>query len=151
MRPTLSPASPVRLGMCSAILGLSALTLVSLPGCVALVAGAVAGAGAYAYAEGKLESTLSAPLDRSYAAARRAISDLEFTETSAKKDALEAIVEAKTAGNDTVTITLKALAVGGGEGGDPSKSTTTKCSIRIGTFGDEKKSITILDAIKSHL
>ncbi|MGD9790438.1 MAG: DUF3568 family protein [Phycisphaerales bacterium] len=145
MRPTMSPA---HLTLCSAALGLSALTLATLSGCVALVAGAVAGAGAYAYAEGKLESTLNAPLDRSYAAARRAISDLEFTETSAKKDALEAVVEARTAGNDTVTITLKALAV---EGGDPSKSTTTKCSIRIGTFGDEKKSITILDAIKSRL
>ncbi len=145
MRPTTSHA---HLGMCSAILGLSALMLVLLSGCVALVAGAVAGAGAYAYSEGKLESTLNAPLDRSYAAARRAVADLEFTETSAKKDALEAVVEAKTAGNDTVTITLRALAV---EGGDPSKSTTTKCSIRIGTFGDEKKSITILDSIKSHL
>ena len=123
---------------CAAVAGLAAA--VSASGCVAVAAGAVAGAGVYAFHAGKLNATLDAPMDRSYDATRAALQDLELVEVSAVKDAFDAKVTAKTADAKDVTIRLEKV----GE-------TATDISIRIGTFGDEQKSTTILAEIRERL
>ncbi len=110
-------------------------------GCVAAVAaGAAAGAGTYAYVTGKLTATLEASLDDSYDASLKAVRDLEFNSVSSQKDVFEGWVKCQMADKTDVRIDLVKKA-----------DTVTEVRIRVGTFGDEKKSVTILDKIKANL
>jgi hypothetical protein len=111
----------------------------SLSGCVAVVAGA-AGAGAVAYARGRLDAPLEADYDRAVRAANQAIKQLEFAKVSEKKDALEAILVARTAADRKVDIKVFKVS-----------DQTSKVQIRVGFFGDETLSLTILDKIKINL
>lgn len=120
---------------------LAAILLVSTvgfqAGCVVVAAGA-AGAGVVAYVRGELETTLEGRLDAVHKAAGRAISQLEFNQISDQKDALTAVVVARTAQDKKIEITLTRV-------GD----NLTKVQIRVGIFGDEDVSRTILDKIKA--
>ncbi len=108
-------------------------------GCVAVVAGA-AGAGTVAWVQGRLDATLNADYEKTVIAANLAIKDLQFAKISEKKDALEAILVARTAGDRKVAIkVLKAT------------DQSAKVQIRVGVFGDEALSLTILDKIKANL
>ncbi|GJQ28863.1 MAG: membrane protein [Phycisphaerae bacterium] len=118
--------------------GLLLVALAPMPGCVVVAAGA--GAGTYAYVTGTLKSDLDATLDKAYAASQKAVKALEFAETSKAKDALQGVVEAKMADNTSISIKLK-----------KKTDSTTEVVIRVGTFGDEAKSIMILDEIKKAL
>ncbi|HUL53119.1 MAG TPA: DUF3568 family protein [Opitutaceae bacterium] len=111
----------------------------ALTGCVAVVAGA-AGAGAVAWVQGRLDANLNADFERSAKAADLAIRDLQWSKISEKKDALEDTLIARTAGDRKVEI--KVLKV---------TEETSKAEIRVGVFGDEALSLTILDKIKAHL
>jgi hypothetical protein len=117
----------------------AAVLSTALTGCLAVAAGA-AGAGAVAWVEGRLDATLNADFERVVRAANLAIKDLQFAKISEKKDALEAIFVARTAGDRRVEI--KALKVA---------NQTSKVQIRVGVFGDEALSLTILDKIKANL
>lgn len=121
-------------------LGLAALAIAVLSqgGCLVVAAGA--GAGTYAYVTGVLKSDLEHDLADVYDASQKAMKALEFAEGNKAKDALQALVEAKMADGTNVTIKLK-----------KKTESTTEVSIRVGTFGDEKKSIMILDEIKKAL
>ncbi|MBX3364299.1 MAG: DUF3568 family protein [Phycisphaeraceae bacterium] len=126
-------------GWMKAGLGAAALVL-PLGGCVALVAGAAAGAGAYAYVTGELKSTVDSSLERTFAATKRAVDSLKFSLTEEASDALQAKVGAKMADDRSVSIELKRLA-----------DASTEIRIRVGTFGDESVSATILEEIKKGL
>ena len=76
----------------------------------------------------------------SSAAAREAIEQLEFAKMSDNKDALKAVLVSRTAQDKKVEITLQ---------NNGKKITNVK--IRVGVFGDEQLSISILDKIKSNL
>ena len=120
------------------VLAAAVLTVAST-GCVAVVAGA-AGAGAVAWVEGRLDATLNADFERVVKAANLAIKDLQFAKISEKKDALEATLLARTAGDRKVDIkVLKAT------------DQTAKVQIRVDFFGDEALSLTVLDKIKANL
>ncbi|HVU24181.1 MAG TPA: DUF3568 family protein [Opitutus sp.] len=108
-------------------------------GCLAVAAGAGAGA-AVAYVRGELRGTVAADYGATVAAANRAVQDLQFAKVSEKRDAFEDILVARTAADQKVEIRTKSLT---------KDSTTVK--IRVGYFGDEALSVTILDKIKSHL
>jgi hypothetical protein len=118
----------------------SAILLVSTTGCVALLVGGAAGAGAVAYQRGALVSTEAASLETTWNACRAAVKKLEFVETLNKKDALEGTLEAKTAQDKTVTFSLHRLT-----------DTTTELRIRVGTFGDEALTRQIHDAVRKAL
>ena len=60
--------------------------------------------------------------------------------TSQSKDALEANLTARNASNTEISIKLKNLS-----------NTSTEIRIRVGTFGDEAMSRTILSKISTHL
>ncbi len=120
------------------LLSLSAIPI--LTGCVAVAAGAAAGAGAVAYVEGELQVTLPETYDRVVGATRSALKELEFTKISESKDALTGIFIYRTAADKKVTVTLNKI-------GDKS----TKVGIRVGLIGDQDLSHIILDKIKSHL
>lgn len=118
----------------------SVVTAAAAAGCVAVAAGAVVGAGAYAYHAGRLNSSLDAPLDRSYDAALAAVRDMEWTQVSTAKDTLDAKIVARTAEDKEVTVRLKRVT-----------DEATDISIRIGGFGDERASTALLARIRGHL
>jgi hypothetical protein len=108
-------------------------------GCVA-VAAAGAGAGAIAYVRGELSDTLEANLDRSVRASNAAITRLQFAKVSERKDALNAVIIARTAEDKKVEIRLIKIA---------EKSTEVK--IRVEVFGDEMISRAVLEQIRANL
>ncbi len=129
----MKPALKFRLMLAAALLA------ASLTGCVAVVAGA-AGAGTVAWVRGELEATLDANYEKAATAANLAIEQLQFAKISEKKDALTAILIARTAEDRKVEI--KVIKVG---------DQSAKVQIRVGVFGDEALSLTILDKIKTNL
>lgn len=120
-------------------------TLAILPGvagCLAVAAGAgaAAGVGTYAYVTGKLTATVDGSLDRAYDATAAALKSMEFNEVSKDKDAFQARFVSKMADGTEVKVDLV-----------KKTEKSTEVNIRVGTFGDEKKSVAILDEIKKHL
>ncbi len=108
-------------------------------GCVVVAVGA-ASAGAVAYVRGELESTVSSPFAVANRAANIAIEQLQLVKINEKKDAFVSIITARTADDKKVEIKITKLA-----------DETTKIQIRVGVFGDEAKSLTILEKIKANL
>ncbi len=109
-----------------------------LQGCVALVAGAAAGTGV-AYFGGELKSNEPVSIDKAWSATEKAVTAMEFKPVSKKKDSLAAQYEVIGAADKRVTIKLKNT-------GDK----VTEVRIRVGTFGDESFSRTILTKIQSN-
>jgi hypothetical protein len=122
--------------------GLMASLLVLTNGCFLFVVGAAAGAGAagYAWVDGEVKTTESASLGRTWDASLAAMKDLQFPVTSQAKDALAGELTARTSGNVNISIKLKYIS-----------NTSTEIRIRVGTFGDENLSRTILNKIADHL
>ena len=117
---------------------LLAVSLASLSGCILAAAGA--GAGAVAYARGDLDTNLNYDYNKVVDSARNTIKDLEFAKVSENKDALKAILVARTALDKKVEITIT-----------NSGKKLTNIKIRVGLFGDEALSMSILDKIKAGL
>lgn len=111
-----------------------------LPGCAAVVAGAAAGAGTYAYVTGELKGTLEAPMDAAGKATRRGLEDLHFFGVEEKHDAMVGEAKAKMADDTKVSVSLRRIT-----------DSTTEIRIRVGVLGSETKSIEILDAIKKRV
>lgn len=136
MKPSLLSSSvSLRRLFVATLLGLS---LTALSGCILAAAGA--GAGAVAYVRGELEANLTNDYDKVVDAARGAIKDLEFAKVSENKDALSAVLVARTAMDKKVEITIS-----------NSSKKLTNIKIRVGVFGDEQLSMSILDKIKAGL
>lgn len=108
-------------------------------GCLIVAAGA-AGAGTVAYVKGELEASLDASYRGVVNASGRAIDALELHKISENGDATRTVIVARTADDRRVHITVNKVA-----------DSLTKVSIRVGTFGDETLSRTILDRIKQAL
>lgn len=117
----------------------AALVVVWQPGCVAVVAG-VAGAGAVAYVRGELQALLDAPYASVVRAANRAVSELEFVKVSERMDALTAVLIARTANDKKVEIRIL-----------KSTDAITRVEIRVGIFGEEALSQTVLAQLREHL
>jgi hypothetical protein len=109
-----------------------------LQGCLVVAVGA--GAGTVAYLRGDLESVEAKDIEAVYAAAKKAVQQLEFRLISDAKDALSAVIVLRDAQNKKITINLRS-----------TTESSTKISIRVGTFGSETKSILIYDQIKKNL
>lgn len=118
---------------------LLASAAVALGGCVVAAVGAGA-AGTVAYIMGDLQTVELAKLDDVYAAAEKAVGELELSVTSKTKDAMSAKIIARDSQDKKVKIKLAATAEGG-----------TKVSLRVGTFGNETKSRLIYEQIKKNL
>lgn len=116
-------------------LGASVFTL---SGCILAAAGA--GAGAVAYVRGELEANLDNDYNAVVEASRGALADLEFARVSENKDALKAVMISRTAMDKKVEVTVSS-----------SGKSLTNIKIRVGIFGDEQLSISILDRIKARL
>jgi hypothetical protein len=122
------------------VLMLSLLSLTN--GCFLFVVGAAAGAGVagYAWVDGEVKATEASSLNQTWNATLAAMKDLEFPVTDRSKDALQGNVQARNASNTSISIKLKYM-----------DKNSTEIRIRVGTFGDEAISHSILDKINSHL
>jgi hypothetical protein len=118
------------------VLGIAAA---GLTGCVAVVAAGAAGTGV-AWYSGRLEANLDQNLDAVFAASQKALNQLEFANISNKKSSVDAQLVSRTALDKKVEVTLEKVT-----------DRSTKVIIRVGVFGDETLSMSILDKIKAAL
>ena len=111
-------------------------------GCFLLVVGVAAGAGAgtYAYVDGELKDSEAVSYENAIRAATAGLKDLNYAIVDKKQDAVNATLTARGDGDKKIEVKLV-----------KASATVTEIHIRIGTFGDEKLSHTVLDAIKKHL
>jgi hypothetical protein len=108
-------------------------------GCVAIVA-AGAGAGTVAYLRGELEATLSGNLAQTNKAVNRAVEELKFVRISENQDALLALTVVRNAADQRIEVRQ-----------DVVGEKLTRVRIRVGVFGDEKLSRTLLERIQAKL
>ena len=133
-------SAPARLISPLAALGLALLLLLpGLTGCIVVAAGA-AGAGVVAYVRGELDTTIAEDYNSVVNATRAAIKDLEFAKVTDNKDALKAVLVARTALDKKIEINLS-----------NSGKNLTNIKIRVGLIGDEALSHAILEKIKAGL
>ena len=118
--------------------GLTGVTVFQ-SGCLVVAAGAAA-AGAVVYVRGELQASLANPYTDVVTASGRALEKLQFRKISEKGDALKTVIVARTGSDKKVEITVKKVT-----------DSMTKVEIRVGVFGDEAMSLTILDKIKEGL
>ncbi len=122
-----------------AALALAAVAVTS--GCLAVVIGAAAGAGAtVAYTRGTLEAWLGGSFDQTLAATNKAVQQLGFAKIGEKTDGVSTTVTVRTTADKKIDITLS-------HGGDR----LTQVKIRAGLLGDEALSKAVLDKIKAAL
>lgn len=115
--------------------------LMGTSSCVApLLVGGAAGAGGFAYYKGELVRTYSKSVGRCYSASLTAIKTLRLPIVKKSKDAFGASIESRMSYKKTVYIRIKG-----------ATDKTTEISIRVGLFGDEKKSARIFKTIEKHL
>ena len=108
-------------------------------GCVAVVAAGAAGGGV-AYVRGELDATLDSGYLHTVDATRHALDDLHFAREPEKADDLTTVFIARTGDDKKIEITVRRTA-----------DKLSKVEIRVGTFGDQELSQTILDRIKRFL
>jgi hypothetical protein len=91
---------------------------------------------------GNLTSVLEAPLDKAHAATEAAFKELEFTVDPAddRKDALQAVVKARMADKNTVTVTLV-----------KKSDNVTEATVGVGTLGKDSTAKVVMDKIRAHL
>lgn len=119
--------------------GLLLAALAPLSSCLALAAGAAAGAAGAVYVQGDLETDVDATPPQVVKASEAALEDLSMPLRSSDSTELDGRVESSTAEKP-----VKIVAKSRGQG-------VTHVSIRVGTFGDQRESVRILEAIRSHL
>ena len=99
-------------------------------GCIALVVGAGAGAGTFAYLEGRLSRTYSATYDQTYQAVKSILSDLKQPILEEKTDGIQTTIRSQRADETPMTIRVRII--------DPD---WTEVSVRTGFSGVWKKEI----------
>lgn len=110
-----------------------------LQGCMVAAVGAGA-AGTVAYFKGDLESVEAASLDAVWQATLSAVEEMELYVISKEKDALGASLTLRDAADKKISIELATVT-----------EDSTRVSIRVGVFGDERKSQMIYSKIKENL
>ncbi len=111
-------------------------------GCVLLLVGgaAAAGAGAVMYVDGELKADEATSLVQANKATLATLKDLQFALVGNVASPLQIKLTVRTSTDQKIVITL-----------NKQSETVTEIRVRVGTFGDEPLSRTILDKIKTHL
>jgi hypothetical protein len=117
------------------------VALAAQPGCAVLIfgGGAVAGAGMVAYARGEIRVTEDVDLSRAWSATQSAVDDLALTVVERERDNLGARLVALDRDSNRVKVRLEKL------------PQFTEIRIRVGIFGDEKLSRSLLEGIRQRL
>ena len=123
------------------IFGIALLGLVfSQSGCVALAVGAAAGAGTFAWINGDLEYNFDASVDKVHNASVKALRKLELSISQDVKDKHNAKLKSAYSDGKDVNISITALT-----------ERSSKIKIRVGVFGDQIRSESILHEIQKYL
>ncbi|MCL4741626.1 MAG: DUF3568 family protein [Phycisphaerales bacterium] len=101
-------------------------------GCAAVVV--------YAYANGESTHDVNAPLDDVWAASLAAFDELELPVAASSRDEDSGRIKSRTPGGDEITLRLQ-----------QRKVDQTRAKVRIGLFGDEKRSQQIIRSIEGRL
>jgi hypothetical protein len=135
------PYADFRSSLCRvAVWGFLGMALIATqPGCLLVAAAAGTGAGV-AYYRGDLETTLPAKPDRVATATKAAMEDMKLAVLSSESTGVDGKVVARTAGDDKVTVTIKA-----------SGESASTISIRVNWFGDSDLQHTIATKIQQKL
>jgi len=96
--------------------------------------------GAVLYVRGELQANIDRRFDVVERAATKAIADLQFSHIDEKKDALVAIITARTAEDARINVKV-----------ERSTDSLTTIRIRAGTLGNEKLAYIIYNRIKEAL
>ena len=116
---------------------------IQISGCAEAVlvgVGAVGGAGAVLWAKGKMVEELDVPFSKAHTATLAALKDLEFPIKKDTKKGLKAKVESQYPDGKLVWVNIRAVT-----------ESSSKISVRVGTFGDKSRSQKIFDAIHQRL
>jgi len=117
------------------------LSLLLLVGCaVAVVGGAVGGIATYKYVSGRLEVIYGYPYEQVWRATQKAVKSLKFIVDSSSHDALEGVIQCRSATGKKIKIEVK------NEG-----ENVTKVYIKVGIFGDLDFSLKIKEEIDKFL
>ncbi len=107
-------------------------------GCaVVLLGGAAAGVGTVAFMRGELKSTQTIPFDLAWSATLATAEESGFLVIKEQKDAFSAVLMLRDAKNRKIQINLK-----------KESESLTEIGIRVGVFGDQPISQTLLQKIK---
>ncbi len=110
-------------------------------GCVAaIVGGAAAGAGTVIYVKGQIEDTVNASTTDVYRATLAALKDLQMPIVGDEHDGLTLELKSRFADGKTTWIKVSSIS-----------AVSSKITIRVGTFGDEYRSRTLLTQIERNL
>ncbi len=111
-------------------------------GCApALILGAgAAGAGALVWYRGWLEQTVETPHDRVFRAARSALHDLDVVLEDEELEADRGVLDGY--GRDSKRVMVKTQTAG---------DKATKVRIRVGLWGNQQRSLQILEQLNKHL
>ncbi len=123
-----------------ALLLCSVLTLTTLPGCIALLAGGAAGAGSVVYVKGQLKDTVNAPVTAVHSAASATLKELSLPIIQDNHDTLSARMKSRFADGQDVWIEVDYVTL-----------ESSRITVRVGIIGDERKSRQILDGIYKQL
>lgn len=115
------------------------VSLQFVSGCAVILAGS-AGAGTVAYIKGELQANLEAPLEKSIEATGSALENLKFIKISEEVDKLTGEIIARTSQDKKITIKLNKVT-----------ENTTKISIRVGMFGNQTLSYSLIEEIRKEL
>ena len=99
-------------------------------GCIALVVGAGAGAGTFAYVNGNLSRTYQANYETTYAVCKGILEDMKQTILEEKTDGTQTTIRSQRADETLMTISVRII--------DPE---WTEVSVRTGHIGVWKKEI----------
>jgi hypothetical protein len=113
---------------------------VGVAGCAGQRASATDAPERFHPVSGALTTTLQAPMDQAWNAAQGAVEELQFRAGTKTKDALTALMTAKTADNGEVKIRL-----------DKRSEGVTWVRIGVGPFGKEATARAVLQKIKEKL
>jgi hypothetical protein len=116
-------------------------------GCLVVAAGAAGGAAlGYVYYQGQLSGRFTADFPSTWAAARIALTDLGMPIDKEEFKDGSGYLESRTAKDAKVRINLTSL-----PSQIPAAGPMTQVGVRVGVFGDDKASETILDQIGARL
>jgi hypothetical protein len=127
---------------------LAALALAQA-GCLALVIGGAAGAGAAGYAiyqGGNFYRDYPATLDDTDGTVKTALHELKLPLVNESREGDEIAIESRAGDDGRVSIKLKSL-----PSRIPADGSSTHITVRVGNLGDEAMSTRILDQISLHL
>jgi len=119
----------------------SGLFLLNIYGCVALLAGAIAGTGTAVWLSGKLTQEFSAPYERTINAAEKALRSLKLEITKEAKEANVTQLKSKYSDEREVWIDIRKIT-----------ENSTKVEVRVGAVSPDKAAADkILKKIQAYL